>query len=225
MIHLYLVRHGENLANITKEFSCRLVDYPLTPKGALQARQTAEHFASRRIDAVYSSPLKRARQTALPIAALLGLTPIVIENLREINVGTLELEPPSLRTWDLHNQILTDWYYGKYDETFPGGENFHGMWARARDALLQIARGGDARSVVAVGHGGMFTYLIRPLCPGADEVAMWQTPNHNCSITEIELDVVDGEPVGRLLRWADSSHLYGEAAQFVHPLPEPGEFE
>lgn len=225
MIRLYLVRHGENLANLTKEFSCRLVDYPLTPKGVLQAEQTAAYFAGLPIDAVYTSPLKRARQTARPIAAKHNLTPIVIENLREINVGALELEPPSLKNWGLHNQILMDWYNGLYDVTFPGGENFHTMWARARNALLHIARDGDHRSVVAAGHGGMFTYLIRPLCPGADEIAMWQTPNHNGSVTEIELSVVDGEPVGRLVRWADSSHLHGEAAQFVHPLPEPGEFE
>jgi broad specificity phosphatase PhoE len=37
MTRVYLVRHGENKANITKEFSSRKVDYPLTPKGRLQA--------------------------------------------------------------------------------------------------------------------------------------------------------------------------------------------
>jgi broad specificity phosphatase PhoE len=47
MTTLYLVRHGENLANITKEFSYRAVDYPLTPKGILQAEQTAEYFAAK----------------------------------------------------------------------------------------------------------------------------------------------------------------------------------
>ena len=41
MTHLYLIRHGENLANLTKEFSYLKVDYPLTPKGRLQAEQTA----------------------------------------------------------------------------------------------------------------------------------------------------------------------------------------
>ena len=41
MTHLYLIRHGENLANLTKEFSYLKVDYPLTPKGKLQAAQTA----------------------------------------------------------------------------------------------------------------------------------------------------------------------------------------
>ena len=58
---LYLIRHGENPANITKEFSHRLVDYSLTPKGVLQAQQTGEYFKNKQIDAIYCSPLKRAR--------------------------------------------------------------------------------------------------------------------------------------------------------------------
>lgn len=37
---IYLVRHGENKANLTKEFSYKKVDYPLTPKGVIQAQQT-----------------------------------------------------------------------------------------------------------------------------------------------------------------------------------------
>ena len=45
MNHLYLVRHGENVANLTKEFSCCKVDYSLTAKGVLQAQQTAHALA------------------------------------------------------------------------------------------------------------------------------------------------------------------------------------
>ena len=60
MTHLYLIRHGENLANLTKEFSYRKVDYSLTPKGKLQAEQTARTLQDRGIAAVYSSPLRRA---------------------------------------------------------------------------------------------------------------------------------------------------------------------
>ncbi len=56
MNRLYLVRHGENRANITKEFSCRHVDYPLTPKGVLQAQQTAKHLAGEAADLIPGSP-------------------------------------------------------------------------------------------------------------------------------------------------------------------------
>ena len=73
MTRVYLVRHGENPANLLKQFSHRLVDYSLTPKGIAQAEQTAAFFLDKRIDAIYSSPLKRARKTAEIIGAALGL--------------------------------------------------------------------------------------------------------------------------------------------------------
>ena len=76
MTVLFLVRHGENVANITKEFSHRLVDYDLTDKGRLQASQTADYFRSLSknvsIDAMYSSPLKRAMQTADIVSEVWG---------------------------------------------------------------------------------------------------------------------------------------------------------
>ncbi len=49
MIKIYLVRHGENVANLTKEFSHRKVDHSLTPKGRLQAEQIAAYFKDIRI--------------------------------------------------------------------------------------------------------------------------------------------------------------------------------
>src|SRR4029077_4428252 len=87
---LYLVRHGENPANITKEFSYHAVDYPLTPKGVLQAEQTAEYFSSRGVDAIYTSPLLRARQTAEILARRIAVSVYLREEMREINVGSLE---------------------------------------------------------------------------------------------------------------------------------------
>jgi broad specificity phosphatase PhoE len=61
---LELIRHGENKANITREFSCKTVDYPLTEKGKIQAKQTAEALANLKMDKIVSSPLLRAKQTA-----------------------------------------------------------------------------------------------------------------------------------------------------------------
>src|SRR6478672_925857 len=96
---VYIVRHGENPANINREFSYRLVDYSLTPKGVRQAEDTARFFRDKQIDAIYSSPLKRAVETAEIIAAPLGLPVALIEEFREINVGTLEEQPPTDENW------------------------------------------------------------------------------------------------------------------------------
>src|SRR4051812_45611032 len=99
MTRLYLVRHGENLANLTKEFSYKLVVHSLTDKGVLQAGQTALYFMGKQIDAIYSSPLKRAAETAQIIAAELGLPITTMENFREVNVGDLERYPPTEENW------------------------------------------------------------------------------------------------------------------------------
>ena len=68
---IYWVRHGENKANITKEFSYKYVDYSLTPKGIQQAQQTARFFRNKNIQTIYTSPLKRAVETAEIIARAL----------------------------------------------------------------------------------------------------------------------------------------------------------
>ena len=135
MIRLYLLRHAENRANLTKEFSSRKVDYPLTAKGELQAQQTAQYFLDKEIEAIYASPLKRARQTAEIIAAPLHLPVTVMENFREVDVGDLENGPPSAEKWDYHNALIMDWMNGHPERRFPGGEDYFDLWGRMRDGL------------------------------------------------------------------------------------------
>src|SRR5215472_16479183 len=97
---LYLVRHGENPANLTKEFSYKLVDYSLTPKGVLQAEQTAAFFLrSIPLTAAYASPLKRAYETGEIIAQAQNLPVTALEEFREINVGEMEQRPPTEENW------------------------------------------------------------------------------------------------------------------------------
>src|SRR6478609_932373 len=114
---IYLVRHGENPANILREFSYRTVDYSLTPRGVAQARQAAAFFRARPVDAIYSSPLKRARETAEEIAAALDLPIAVLEELREINVGDLEGQSTD-ENWVLHDAIVADWERGNVERMF-----------------------------------------------------------------------------------------------------------
>src|SRR5438045_8885112 len=109
MTKLYLVRHGENKANITKEFSYKKVDYSLTPRGVLQAQQTADYFRDKKIEAIYSSPLKRAIETAHIIAKPLGLAVITVENFREVNVGDLEGQVVRRETWQTYLGVMKEW--------------------------------------------------------------------------------------------------------------------
>lgn len=203
---IYFVRHGENPANITREFSYRAVDYPLTPKGVEQARQTAEYFRGRPIDAVYSSPLKRAKETAEQIAAAVGRPIAIVEEFREINVGDLEGQPPTDVAWALHDGILAEWERGTLDLPFPGGEDYLTVLARAKAGIREAVRGREGQRIVVVAHGGILKAAVRGVC-GAVAAEHVADPCRNCSITELAVETADGDVSGELRAWAACAHL------------------
>jgi broad specificity phosphatase PhoE len=221
---LYLVRHGENQANLTKEFSYRRVDYSLTPKGVLQAQQTAEYFTAQPVDAIYSSPLKRAVETAQIIAAHLGLSCQVVEDFREVNVGDLEGQPVTPELWERHNRIIYAWFNGDKEARFPGGEDYHALWARTQAGLRLALAGLSDRTALIVGHGGMFTLTLRDLCPAVDGAWLRHQVSQNCSISEVLLQPQNGAWHGELVRWNDARHLHGAAAELVSGLPDEKTF-
>jgi len=216
---LYLLRHGENPANLSKEFSNRQVDYPLTEKGVLQAEQTADRFADQGLQAVYSSPLKRAAQTAGLIAARPGLPVVEMEAFREIDVGSLEGRPATAADWALHAQIMNDWFDGKNDAAFPEGENYHDLWARMQAGLLSATAGRSSQAILVVGHGGILTVCLKDLCPDIDVEWLRTTHWDNCAFAEVELERQDGRLLGRLITWNSHEHLHGAAAELVSGVP------
>ena len=212
---IYLVRHGENKANLTKEFSYRKVDYPLTPKGIIQAQQTAEYFKDKDIHAIYTSPLKRAQETAHIIGQAIGLEPIIKEEFREINVGTLEGQPPTRELWTLHNNVVKDWLQGNVESAFPDGENFLQVAARMRAGLEQVVSEQPDKNVVVVGHGGIFSASIADICTNFDLNLIGKKEYHNCAISMFELHSVNGKIVGTIKHWASHTHMRDEAAELV----------
>jgi broad specificity phosphatase PhoE len=207
---VYLVRHGENPANITREFSHRRVDYPLTERGVAQARQTAAYFRDQAIDAIYSSPLRRAQQTADIIATALHLPVTILEDFRETNVGTLEDQPPTAAAWEQHDSVLASWSSGQREVAFPGGEDYHSLLARMRAGMATVLAGRDGARVVIVGHGGIFSATILDLCANAAEFVWFGQNWPNCGISVLELhpgDELASTPRARLRGWLDATHL------------------
>lgn len=78
-MQLILIRHGE------PDLSAGSVDPPLSERGVRQAEETAARLSQEAIDALFTSPLLRARQTLDPLAQKLELTPQVVEGLAEID--------------------------------------------------------------------------------------------------------------------------------------------
>ena len=188
---LFLVRHGENPANLSKEFSHRRVDYALNEKGREQARQTGAFFRSRpwRIGAIFSSPLLRAAETATLIGAPLGLEPVIIEEFREINVGDLEGQPPTRELWEQHDAVLRAWVAGQREACFPAGEDHHGLCDRMITGLRQVLQTNPHSASIIVGHGGIFTATLMAFCLDLDLKSVLRAPNHNCSISEVSLEL------------------------------------
>lgn len=208
---LHLVRHGENPANITREFSHRLVDYSLTARGREQAQETAEHFARLPVAAVYSSPLKRASETAEVIAERLALPVTIREEFREVNVGDFEGRQPTDALWAEHDRIFEAWFAGEYDLAFPGGETMRGLHTRVRAGISAAVDGRDGQEIVIVCHGGLLLASVADLCPEVDVLPLASLPIPNCAIVTLAMTTEatpDGEVLrGKLLRWAATDHL------------------
>lgn len=219
MTRVFWVRHGENWANLTKEFSHRKIDYNLTARGQLQAEQTAAFFEGKQIAAVYSSPLKRALQTAAPIAERLGLGVRVVENFRELNVGTLEDHLPTPEDWTLHDGILGEWIRGDAARSLPGGEDYSTLWKRFSAGLGRVASEQPGRASVIVAHGGNLFCTLHDLCPAEDVARLRAQDITNCAVSELELSFQGERPSAKVLLWAYRGHLSGDADRVVSGSP------
>jgi len=89
MTTLLFVRHGETDWNAQRRWQGH-ADVPLNDRGRAQARELAESLAGERIDAIYTSDLSRARDTAEAVGVRLGIDVVLDPDLREIDVGPIE---------------------------------------------------------------------------------------------------------------------------------------
>jgi len=186
----------------------------------LQAQQSAAYFRQQNIQAVYSSPLKRAAQTATIIADRLGLEVVNSEAFREIDMGALEDRPATAADWTFHNQIISEWYDGRHETAFPEGENYDEIWTRVYRGLLAATAGRSNEQILVVGHGGIQTVMLKDLCPDLDVAWLRRTHWDNCAFAEIEVTRrQDGQLEGSLLTWNNHGHLHGRAGDLVPGVP------
>ena len=185
---LYLVRHGESESNRRGYFAGQL-DAPLTELGHRQAECVSTFFRDIAVDAVYSSSLSRAMDTARPTAEMLGLSVIPEPGMREVFAGEWEglpfseLESKSPEQYKVWN---TDIGY----VCVPGGETVKEAALRAQASLIKIAEARPQETVVVAAHGGIIRALLA-LWEHGDVSAMqhgaWAP---NASVSEIEY--IDG---------------------------------
>ena len=171
-MQVYLIRHAQCEINVllddaplTKRLSTTAfntlirgeAESPLTPEGAAQARRLAERLSGVRFDRLYTSPLLRAVATAAALSEVAGLTPQVIDGLRELHPPLLEERAgdATLRRlfWRSYTRMLLS----------PASPDAFGpAYRRARAIWSQITRE-PAEAVAVVSHGMFIRFLLLSL--------------------------------------------------------------
>lgn len=143
---LLLIRHGENEFVKTGKMAGRLPEVHLNERGQKQANELAEALSKLPIKAVYSSPLERARETAAPLAAVLGLEVSIRVGLMETNIG--DWSGQELKTV----RKLPEWKTVQVAPSrfrFPNGESFDECQSRLVTEIEAIAQAHKTDELIA----------------------------------------------------------------------------
>lgn len=158
MLTLYLIRHGQTDCSRENRF-CGSVDVPLNEHGKAMAEALAGAFAGESWQAIYASPLLRARQTAEPLAQRLGMAVQIEPGLREIAYGAwdghLEAEIEQM-----HPREFAAWSDDPGHVAPPGGETAPQIAERALAALYDIRARYPSGRVLAVAHKATIRILV-----------------------------------------------------------------
>lgn len=151
-----LVRHGQTESSRRLAYSGRS-DVALTADGREQARAAAARLAGSGIDAIFTSPLSRARDTAQAIAAATGAPLTVDERLTEVDYGAFEgLDRAG--AGELVGDAFEAWRADPFGSPVPGMEPLAGALERARAATADVLAA--AHRPVIVGHQGILRIVL-----------------------------------------------------------------
>jgi broad specificity phosphatase PhoE len=148
---LIFVRHAEPDDQVRDRIYGRL-DPALSARGAQHADAMAAGLAVEPIDAVYASPLLRARETAAPLAARLGFESLIEPDLREIDFGDLEGLTPAEAAE--RYPVEAGWMVAPAGAVFPRGESVAALRARAMRIAGTLAERHDG------GAAAIFTHAV-----------------------------------------------------------------
>lgn len=157
LARLVLVRHGEAEGNRELRYLGDR-DAPLTERGLAQAEQVAGAVRVFGVEAIYTSPLSRALETARAVGRVTRAQVHIEPDLREMRYGAWEgllhsevaaRDPDLLRRWEADSDVAP-----------PGGESLSALAVRVVACAGRIAREQNGRCVVLVGHVGPIKALV-----------------------------------------------------------------
>jgi alpha-ribazole phosphatase len=193
-MRLLLIRHAQPDARAPDRCYGRL-DVGLSARGERSARQLARALGAVSLTAVYTSPRIRATRTAQPLAAVNGLSPTIVDALRELDFGDFE----GRRYEDIareHPELFAAWMNEPASFRFPGGESFADLRSRTLAATAAIRQRHPREVVAVVSHGG----VIRAILADALEMpahAIFRLEQSYGAVSVV--DWLDGTPIVRLV--------------------------
>lgn len=199
---ILLIRHGQSEGMSSSSYP-RLpsgqADPALSPKGHAQAEAMAERMAEVGIQALYCSTLTRTQQTAAPLAKLTGLEPVVLADLREVELGEWEGGEFRRRAETDDVTYLELMRAGEWG-LIPGAESDAVFGERVRAGLLAVEAANRGQRVGVVCHGGVIGMAIA-LATGCSPMAFMHVDN--CSITQLYIH----DDLWIVRRVNDTAHL------------------
>jgi probable phosphoglycerate mutase len=183
---LHFVRHGETDWNREGRIQGS-ADVPLSALGREQVQQLADSLGGRPIGAIYSSDLRRALETAAPLAERLALPVHATPALRERDFGVNEGRIAAEVAAELGKEAGTAWHGP--DERHPGGETIREVFERVAAFLDELLEDPPAEEIALVTSGGPIRMATAHLASETVETVVWRAVE-NCSVTTVEVEPV-----------------------------------
>lgn len=195
-----LVRHGSTEWNAAGRFQGRQ-DVPLRPQGALEAERAGQALSQKirelgrsRWDALYTSPLRRAVQTAAALSRWIRLDPVVQEDLVERAFGPIEG-----LTREEAERAYPGWW--RRQRAIPGLEDDETLRARAHAAIDRLERAHRGQAIVVVSHGAFINAFLR-------SAGALNDPAPRAPLANGSLSIVCRDALGwRAVALNDAAHL------------------
>ncbi len=208
---LYLIRHGDALPGpefIIPESGPQ--SPPLTPLGHRQAEALGRWWADKHFDALYSSPLRRTRETAAPFAEIRAMEVILEEDLREVEFRIDGKAPGESPNSELTLAVLRQDYDQAIRKVSLEGRwsNLHGcekseaLRERVTRALVKIASQYPGGRVAIFAHAGVINVFLAVIL-GQERDLLF--PIHNTAVTIVRCQ----DHQASLISFNDISHLRG----------------
>ena len=201
MARIILVRHGETDWNKQEIFRGR-IDINLNQNGIRQAQAIGEELKEQKLDAVYSSPLSRAKLTAQTIADYCNLKVNVEDGFIDLNYGKWQgISHEDVKTQ--YPELYALWQKQPHLVKFPDGECLGDVKHRAMDTLEQIISKHKNDTVAIVAHRVVNKVMLCSVL-GLDTSHFWLIRQDTCCI-----NIFEDSPIGYVIfRLNDTCHLH-----------------